>query len=135
MCEYIMLEDFKMDKYIYDENNSLWYELQGGCYLPCLTWPSKEEKPIGIWGSDTSTHLQDHKIRRQSRIDCKNEEIDLLKVGLSGIAKKYGYQNVQEFYRIYHQPYSAYAAYREQEAEWEKIIKINISVEQRWMFC
>ena len=26
MCEYIILEDFKMDKYIYDENNGLWYE-------------------------------------------------------------------------------------------------------------
>lgn len=27
MCEYIILEDFTMDKYIYDENNDLWYEL------------------------------------------------------------------------------------------------------------
>ncbi len=33
MCEYI-LEDFKMDKYIYDENNGLWYELQGDYYAP-----------------------------------------------------------------------------------------------------
>ncbi len=40
-----------MDKYIYDENNSLWYELQGDYYLPCLTLPPEEEKPIGIWGS------------------------------------------------------------------------------------
>ncbi len=29
MCEYIILEDFKMDKYIYDDKNNLWYELQG----------------------------------------------------------------------------------------------------------
>jgi hypothetical protein len=29
MCEYIILEDFLMDKYIYDESNDLWYELQG----------------------------------------------------------------------------------------------------------
>lgn len=36
-----------MDKYIYDENNGLWYELQGDYYLPCLTLPP-EEKPIGI---------------------------------------------------------------------------------------
>ncbi len=57
----------------------------------------------------------------QSRIDRKNEEIDILKIGLSGIAKRYGYQNVQEFYKIYHKAHSAYAAYREQEAEWEKI--------------
>ena len=32
----------------------------------------------------------------QSRIDRKNEEIDLLKVGLSGIVKRYGFQTVTE---------------------------------------
>ncbi len=57
----------------------------------------------------------------QSKIDRKNEEIDILKIGLSGIAKRYGYQNVQEFYRTYHKSHSAYTAYREQAAEWEKI--------------
>ena len=56
----------------------------------------------------------------QSRIDRKNEEIDILKVGLSGIAKSYGYQNVQKFYATYHKSYSAYADYREQAADWEK---------------
>lgn len=39
-----------MDKYIFDRNNGLWYELQGEYYLPCLTLPLEEEKPIGIWG-------------------------------------------------------------------------------------
>ena len=29
MCEYIITEDFSMDKYIYDDKNGLWYELQG----------------------------------------------------------------------------------------------------------
>ena len=33
MCEYInddiILEDFTMEKTIYDENNGLWYELRG----------------------------------------------------------------------------------------------------------
>ena len=57
----------------------------------------------------------------QSKIDRKNEEIDILKIGLSGIAKRYGYKNVQEFYKIYHKSHSTYIAYREQEAEWEKI--------------
>lgn len=46
--------------------------------------------------------------------------MEILKIGLSGIAKRYGYQNVQEFYRIYHKSYSAYIAYKEQVAEWEK---------------
>ena len=36
MCEYIITEDFTMDKYIYDEKNGLWYELQGDYYIPCL---------------------------------------------------------------------------------------------------
>ncbi len=57
----------------------------------------------------------------QSIIHRKNEEIDILKIGLSGIVRRYGYQNVQNFYRIYHKSHSAYIAYREQEAEWEKI--------------
>ena len=25
-----------MEKYIYNEQNGLWYEMQGDCYLPCL---------------------------------------------------------------------------------------------------
>lgn len=39
-----------MDKYIYDENNGLWYERKGDYYLPCLTLPTESEKPIGLWG-------------------------------------------------------------------------------------
>ena len=34
MCEYIIAEDFKMDNYIFDENNGLWYELVGDYYFP-----------------------------------------------------------------------------------------------------
>ena len=44
---------------------------------------------------------------------------NFLKIGLSGIAKRYGYKNVQEFYR-YHKSHSAYIAYREKEAAWDK---------------
>ena len=40
-----------MDKYIYDENNGLWYELVEDNYIPCLTLPLEENKPIGIWGA------------------------------------------------------------------------------------
>ena len=39
-----------MEKTIYNESNGLWYELQGDYYIPCLTVPAEEEKPIGIWG-------------------------------------------------------------------------------------
>lgn len=51
-----------MDKYIYDENNGLWYELQGEYYLPCLILPAeKENKPIDLWGQRHKRYLQEHK--------------------------------------------------------------------------
>ena len=56
----------------------------------------------------------------QSEIGRINERIDLLKVGLSGIAKRYGYQTVQDFYRAYHTAKNAYADYQERAAKWEE---------------
>lgn len=50
-----------MDKYIYDESNGLWYELQGEYYLPCLTLPPEEEKPIGIWGQRHKYYLKEYR--------------------------------------------------------------------------
>lgn len=51
-----------MDKYIYDESNGLWYELQEDYYIPCLTLPTeKEHKPIGLWGQRHKRYLQKHK--------------------------------------------------------------------------
>ena len=51
-----------MDKYIYDESNGLWYELQEDYYIPCLTLPTeKEYKPIGLWGQRHKRYLQEHK--------------------------------------------------------------------------
>lgn len=50
-----------MDKYIYDENNGLWYELQGEYYLPCLSLPPEEEKPIGIWGQRHLRYLREYR--------------------------------------------------------------------------
>lgn len=50
-----------MDKYIYDERNGLWYELHGDYYIPCLTLPTEEERPIGIWGQQHRRYLKEHK--------------------------------------------------------------------------
>ena len=51
-----------MDKYIYDDKNGLWYELQGDYYIPCLSLPAeKENKPIGLWGQRHKRYLQEHK--------------------------------------------------------------------------
>lgn len=49
-----------MNKYIYDENNDLWYELQGEYYIPCLALPSEGEKPIGIWGQRHLRYLKEY---------------------------------------------------------------------------
>ena len=48
-----------MDKYIYDENNGLWYELHGDYYLPCLAVP--ESKPVGVWGRRYRNYLKKHR--------------------------------------------------------------------------
>lgn len=50
-----------MEKYIYDEKNSLWYEKQGDYYLPCLELPEQEQKPIGIWGQRHLRYIKEHK--------------------------------------------------------------------------
>lgn len=51
-----------MDKYIYDESNGLWYELQGDYYIPCLVLPTeKENKSIGLWGQRHKRYLQEYK--------------------------------------------------------------------------
>ncbi len=50
-----------MDKYIFDESNGLWYELQGDYYIPCLTLLEEESKPIGIWGQRHKTYLKEHR--------------------------------------------------------------------------
>lgn len=50
-----------MEKYIYDENNGLWYELQGDYYIPCLTLPKEENQPIGLQGQRHRQYLKEHK--------------------------------------------------------------------------
>lgn len=50
-----------MEKYKYDENNGLWYELQGNYYLPCLKLPEEEQVHIGIWGQRHLNYLRENK--------------------------------------------------------------------------
>jgi hypothetical protein len=51
-----------MEKFIYDKNNGLWYELQGDYYIPCLKLPEEEQQPIGVWGQQ---HLRYFKKSRK----------------------------------------------------------------------
>ena len=52
-----------MDKYIYDESNGLWYDLNGDYYLPCFILPEVKTKEIGVWGM---RHLEYLKSRRKA---------------------------------------------------------------------
>ena len=62
MCEYMILEEHKMEQYIYNEQNGLWYELRGDYYIPCLELPAeKEERPIGVWGQRHLRYIREHK--------------------------------------------------------------------------
>ena len=50
-----------MDKYIYDENNGLWYERRGDYYVPCLTISEEEQQPIGIWGRRHLRYIREYR--------------------------------------------------------------------------
>ncbi len=57
-----------MDKYIYDEKNGLWYELQGEYYLPCLRLPEEVEVHIGVWGQRHRRYLKEYRNAAYTRL-------------------------------------------------------------------
>ena len=50
-----------MERYIFDERNGLWYELQGDYYLPCLKLPEGEQQPVGLWGQQHLRYIKQHR--------------------------------------------------------------------------
>ena len=50
-----------MEKYIYNEQNGLWYELQGDYYIPCLTISKEEQQPIGMWGRRHLRYIREYR--------------------------------------------------------------------------
>lgn len=50
-----------MENRIYDEKNGLWYEKQGDYFIPCLSLPEEEQKPIGIWGQRHLRYIKQYK--------------------------------------------------------------------------
>jgi len=62
-----------MEKYIYDENNGLWYELQGDYYIPCLKLPDEEQVEIGVWGQRHLEYIKHHRKGFYTTLvlDCK----------------------------------------------------------------
>lgn len=57
-----------MEKYKFDENNGLWYELQGDYYLLCLELPEEEQVYIGIWGQRHRRYLKEHRRVRYANL-------------------------------------------------------------------
>lgn len=50
-----------MEKYIFDQNNGLWYELQGDYYIPCLVLDEANTQPIGMWGRKRLRYIKQHR--------------------------------------------------------------------------
>ena len=50
-----------MKKYIYNEQNGLWYKLQGDYYIPCLVLDEENTQPIGRWGRKYLRHIKEHR--------------------------------------------------------------------------
>jgi len=48
-------------EYIFNETNGLWYELISDYYFPCLTVPTEEEQPVGVWGQRHKRYLKEHR--------------------------------------------------------------------------
>lgn len=49
-----------MTKTIFEEMGGS-YEMQGDYYLPCLSLPEEEQKPVGIWGQRHLRYIKEHK--------------------------------------------------------------------------
>lgn len=49
-----------MKKYIFNQTNGLWYELQGDYYIPCLVLDEAGTSPIGMWGRKHQQYLKEH---------------------------------------------------------------------------
>ena len=50
-----------MEKYIFNQCNGLWYELQGDYYIPCLVLDEAGTSPIGMWGRKHQQYLKEHR--------------------------------------------------------------------------
>ena len=50
-----------MERYIYNQENGLWYELHGDVYLPCISSTEDNALTIGKWGRQYITYIREHK--------------------------------------------------------------------------
>ncbi len=57
----IILEDYEIKQHYIDEKTGISYTLQGDYYLPNITLPVEENKPIGIWGQRHLRYIRQHR--------------------------------------------------------------------------
>ena len=50
-----------MEKYVYNNYNGLWYELQGDYYIPCLVLGEADPLPIGMCGRRYLRYIKEHR--------------------------------------------------------------------------
>ena len=62
-----------MEKYIFDESNGFWYELNGDYYIPCFTLPEFETKEIGVWGMRHEDYLKSHRKATYNRLSFEGK--------------------------------------------------------------
>ena len=62
-----------MEKYIFDESNGLWYELQGDYYIPCFTLPEAKTKEIGVWGMRREDYLKSRRKATYNRLQTEGK--------------------------------------------------------------
>ena len=93
--------NFVIEKYIYDNNNGLWYELHGDNYIPCLVLDKADTRPIGRWGRKYLRHIKERRkvlyscLLASGKLDSHLAEIDnrateMLDLLVKQMAKKEG---------------------------------------------
>ena len=93
-----------MEKYKFDEQNGLWYELQGDYYLPCLALAEEEKRPIGLWGQRHLEYIKRYKRTLYNQLlttgklnsylaDIDKQAVDMLSCLVKELARK---ENVTE---------------------------------------
>ena len=108
-----------MDKYIYDDKNGLWYELQGDYYIPCLILPAEKEQPIGLWGQRHLQYLKEYR---------RNVYLDLLMSGrLNSYLADIEEQAQERFERLIDQMKQAQGITEQLKADnaWEWVGRMN----------
>lgn len=62
-----------MKRFIIDEKTGLAYTLVGDYYIPNITLPEPDKRPIGMWGRKRLAYLKEHKkfLFNQLVLKCK----------------------------------------------------------------